>query len=144
MGARRTVRFHEAARDADGVTLNNFTRLMKVCTHHDFMAIHNHLGHLLVKQPLPQVINGAKAYNGRRGDIHRVLLEYAIKLGVDIRLGQEVEEYWETDSKAGVIIDGIRLEGDVVVAADGIRSIAREKALVKFELKKLRVLKVAD
>jgi len=40
-----------------------------------------------------------------------------------------VEEYWEEEGKAGVVVDGERMEADVVVGADGVRSKARKLVL---------------
>jgi 2-polyprenyl-6-methoxyphenol hydroxylase-like FAD-dependent oxidoreductase len=51
-------------------------------------------------------------------------------MGIDIRFGQQVTEYWETDEAAGVVTNGERLTADVVIGADGVRSKAREKVLV--------------
>ena len=105
---------------------------MSVCTQHPQMYMHNFCGKVINVQPLPQYLYGANSYNGRRGEIHEILLKYARKLGADIRFGQEVTEYWEDPerSKAGVVVGGQRIEGDVVVGADGARSRARELVLV--------------
>ena len=35
-------------------------------------------------------------------------------------------EYFETDTEAGVIVNGKRITADVVLAADGVRSTVRE------------------
>ena len=70
-----------------------------------------------------------KRFNGHRGEIHEILFEYAQEVGVEIRLGQKVLEYFETDSEAGFICDGERITGDVVLAADGVRSTARTVVL---------------
>ncbi|KLO15675.1 FAD/NAD(P)-binding domain-containing protein [Schizopora paradoxa] len=105
--------------------------LMKVCTQHTNLHIHSHMGHLLQTQVLPQKVFGSNSYNGRRGEIHAVLFEYAKRLGAEIKLGVEVTEYWENDveKKAGVIVQGQRIEGDVVVGADGVGSKARQLVL---------------
>lgn len=47
-------------------------------------------------------------------------------------MGQEVVDYWEDDERewAGVVLrSGERLQADVVVAADGIKSGARKYVL---------------
>jgi 2-polyprenyl-6-methoxyphenol hydroxylase-like FAD-dependent oxidoreductase len=36
-----------------------------------------------------------------------------------------VSEYFETDTEAGVVVSGERISGDVVLAGDGVRSLAR-------------------
>ncbi|KAG4420800.1 hypothetical protein IFR04_006080 [Cadophora malorum] len=66
-----------------------------------------------------------KAYNGHRGEIHEIVYRHALDIGVDIRLGHKVEDYFETDSEAGVIANGEKFVGDVVMAADGVRSKGR-------------------
>lgn len=73
--------------------------------------------------------NYGKRYNGHRGEIHKIIFDYAINQGVDIRLGQKVTEYFEDDSGAGVISNGERIAGDVVLGADGVRSKARQLVL---------------
>jgi flavin-dependent dehydrogenase len=40
-------------------------------------------------------------------------------------LGYKVEDYFEADGEAGVIANGERFVGDVVLAADGVRSKGR-------------------
>ncbi|KAI5118775.1 hypothetical protein M0805_005656 [Coniferiporia weirii] len=103
-------------------------QLMSICTQHPVMHMHDHTGELLAVQPLPQKLYGSNSYNGRRGEIHEILLKYAKKLGADVRFSQNVEAYWEDPEKkrAGVVVNGERMEADVVVGADGARSRARE------------------
>lgn len=98
--------------------------------------MHNYCGKILNHQPLPQKVYGYNSYNGRRGEIHEILLKYAQKLGADVRFDQNVTEYWEDvgQGKAGVIVDGQKIEGDVVVGADGARSRARELVLVCYTI----------
>lgn len=48
-----------------------------------------------------------------------------MEIGIDIRLGHKVEDYFETESEAGVIANGERYTCDVVLAADGVRSKGR-------------------
>lgn len=110
--------------------------MLAVCSQHPFVHMHNHEGVLINAQPLPQKLYGYNSYNGRRGEIHEILLSYAKKIGVDVRFSQIVEDYWESASsgRAGVIVNGERLEADVVVGADGARSRAREIVLVRIVL----------
>ena len=63
------------------------------------------------------------------GQIHRVIFEHAKARGIDIRLGQNVTDYFETDSKAGVVVDGKKLEADIVLAGEGVRSRGRKIVL---------------
>lgn len=74
--------------------------------------------------------NFGKRFNGHRGEIHRILYEHAINQGVEIRLGTRVEEYFQDEGVAGVVLaGGERIEADVILAADGVRSKARKAVL---------------
>lgn len=66
-----------------------------------------------------------KAYNGHRGEIHEIVYQYALDIGIDLRLGHNVENYFEMEHEAGVVANGERFVGDVVLAADGVRSKGR-------------------
>lgn len=68
-------------------------------------------------------------YNGHRGEIHRIVYDHAVEVGVEIRLAQEVTEYFESEDEAGVVSNGERIVGDVVLGADGVRSKARTLVL---------------
>ncbi|KZO94402.1 FAD/NAD(P)-binding domain-containing protein [Calocera viscosa TUFC12733] len=72
---------------------------------------------------------GSPVYNGHRGEFHEIFFNFAKEIGVEIQLGQRVEEYWEEEGKAGVVVDGKRLEADLVIGADGVRSKARKLVL---------------
>ncbi|KAJ5589686.1 hypothetical protein N7450_003658 [Penicillium hetheringtonii] len=63
------------------------------------------------------VINRAEAVD--------IFFEYAQSLGIDIRFNSNVTEYWETPHNAGIIVDGLKIEADCVIATDGIHSKAR-------------------
>jgi 2-polyprenyl-6-methoxyphenol hydroxylase-like FAD-dependent oxidoreductase len=73
--------------------------------------------------------NFGKRYNGHRGEIHKIIFEHAISQGVEIRLGQQVTEYFESENQAGVVSNGEQIVGDVVLGADGVRSKARQLVL---------------
>jgi 2-polyprenyl-6-methoxyphenol hydroxylase-like FAD-dependent oxidoreductase len=49
--------------------------------------------------------------------------------GIDIRLDQNVTDYFETDDEAGVVANGVQIRGDVVFAAEGVRSRGRKIVL---------------
>ncbi|KAG9234150.1 putative monooxygenase [Amylocarpus encephaloides] len=66
-----------------------------------------------------------KNYNGHRGAIHETMYKYALNIGIDIRLGHKVVDYFETETEAGVVANGERFVCDVVLAADGVRSRGR-------------------
>ncbi|KAH7908345.1 monooxygenase [Hygrophoropsis aurantiaca] len=106
-------------------------KLWEICGHAPAFVLHNYLGELIQVQPLPQPLFGAYAYNGHRAQIHQVIFQHAIDIGIEIRMGQEVEGYWESNgsNKAGVLVKGKTLEADIVIAADGIKSQARQYVL---------------
>ena len=103
-----------------------------ICTHHEHLHLHNSQGKLQTVQYIPAYDFGAHSYNGHRGEIHELLFKFAQSQGVEIRLGQNVTEYWEDEEKgeAGVVSNGERISADVVVGADGVRSKARTLVLV--------------
>ncbi|KAI0060258.1 monooxygenase [Artomyces pyxidatus] len=106
-------------------------KLWPLCGHASEFKIHNYAGEVLQVQPFPQALYGSHAYNGHRGEIYEILVDYAKSLGIEIRHDHPVSDYWEDEhaGKAGVIVRGARLEADVVVGADGLRSVARKLVL---------------
>ncbi|KAH6970545.1 hypothetical protein BKA56DRAFT_496923 [Ilyonectria sp. MPI-CAGE-AT-0026] len=69
-------------------------------------------------------------FAGHRGALHTIVADYATKVGAKMHFGKAVIDYKETATQAGVVLsDGEELWGDVVIAADGGRSLAREKVL---------------
>lgn len=83
-------------------------------------------GNFITKQTWEKEESYGKKFNGHRGQIHHTVFQHAKARGIDIRLGQRVEDYFETDNEAGVIVNGERMVGDVVVAAEGVRSRGRK------------------
>ncbi|GAA6008494.1 hypothetical protein JCM10207_007132 [Rhodosporidiobolus poonsookiae] len=69
------------------------------------------------------------SYDAHRGDLHQTLLDYAKSVGVEVKQGIQVSAYEENEDGASVIIDGKRHTADVVIAADGVKSKAREIVL---------------
>ncbi|VUC25705.1 unnamed protein product [Clonostachys rosea] len=71
---------------------------------------------------------GCRQLIGHRGDFHLILFRFAVKQGVDIRMGTSVATY--NPAKPSVILDtGEELESDVVIVADGVKSIGRTAVL---------------
>ncbi|CAK7237852.1 hypothetical protein SEUCBS140593_010163 [Sporothrix eucalyptigena] len=103
-------------------------RLQAVIAHPDVMAIYDNKGELLVNSDLSGYGRGY-GYPAHRGDLAMAFYEHAKELGVTFRLGHQVLEYFETDTEAGVVLDGQRVTADCVVAADGIHSKARGAVL---------------
>ncbi|KAG8214966.1 monooxygenase [Butyriboletus roseoflavus] len=106
--------------------------LWGICAHAPELRLHDYSGGLINVQPLPSPVFGSHTYAGHRALIHDVLFRHAVSLGVDVRMGQDVVEYWEDDERetAGVVLDsGERLQADLVVAADGVKSRGRSYVL---------------
>ncbi|KPM41898.1 hypothetical protein AK830_g4623 [Neonectria ditissima] len=70
-----------------------------------------------------------RQYAGHRGQMHKVILDYAEEVGVKFEFGERVIKYLDQEKPGVVMESGRTLIGDVVVAADGPRSIAREQVL---------------
>ncbi|KAH8722583.1 hypothetical protein GQ44DRAFT_622375 [Phaeosphaeriaceae sp. PMI808] len=87
-------------------------------------------GEIVINQPSPPRDETAPMFNSHRGEIHQIIFNYAESIGVKINLGQRVEKYWEDGGKAGIVLeDGTKVEGDVVIGSDGVRSKARTLVL---------------
>lgn len=88
-------------------------------------------GEVVLHQRTPPEDPEAPVFNGHRGELHRVVFEYAKgELGIPIHLGQKVGGYFEDEDEAGIVLrSGERVVADVVVGADGVRSKARELVL---------------
>ncbi|KAH0593834.1 hypothetical protein MHUMG1_08586 [Metarhizium humberi] len=70
-----------------------------------------------------------RQYAGHRGQIHQVVFRYAERLGVKFKLGERVESYVDGSKPKVITTSGQSYEADVVIAADGPRSIARQQVL---------------
>ncbi|KAM5350976.1 hypothetical protein ACJ41O_003699 [Fusarium nematophilum] len=106
--------------------------LLAICiTEAKHMKILKANGDLLYLDPWYHDESHAKLqFAGQRGKMWQVLHNYAVRLGVTMKFGSGVEDYYETDDGAGVILaNGDQIEGDCVIAADGPKSKAREKVL---------------
>ncbi|KAI5820119.1 hypothetical protein BZA77DRAFT_127223 [Pyronema omphalodes] len=107
-------------------------KLNALCMHHKHFRIHTHNGDWVLDQPKYPPNKEKPMYNGHRADFHRVIYEYAMSLGIPIKLGRRAESYHEDDieGKAWVVTDEEEVfKGDVVVGADGVRSKARKLVL---------------
>ncbi|TKA82611.1 hypothetical protein B0A55_01382 [Friedmanniomyces simplex] len=81
-------------------------------------------GRVLAQQPLMDMAG----YIGHRGDYHEVFLKATRDAGVPILMDHEVVAFDE--SKPSITLsDGLEIEADVVIGADGIKSRARELVL---------------
>ncbi|KAJ5197552.1 hypothetical protein N7449_008031 [Penicillium cf. viridicatum] len=65
-----------------------------------------------------------------RGTLVRGLYEHAKSLGIDLRFGSPVTEYWEDKGQAGVTVNSEqRITADCVIGADGVHSKTRDYVL---------------
>ncbi|KAI0456865.1 putative monooxygenase [Xylaria acuta] len=97
----------------------------------DGLVIKNWLGETLLKQTWTEEQNefGIR-FDGHRGEFHEVVYKHALDIGVDVRLDARVEDYFEDDDEAGVVLEGgERITANVVLAAEGVRSRGRKIVL---------------
>ncbi|EZF33501.1 putative salicylate hydroxylase protein [Trichophyton interdigitale] len=87
-------------------------------------GLYDETGSLKLKSAVPGFRKG-EGYLLSRGDLAVTFFEHAKSLNIDIRMGICVTEFWETDTSAGVIVDGEKIEADCVIASDGVHSKAR-------------------
>ncbi|KAF2646455.1 putative monooxygenase [Massarina eburnea CBS 473.64] len=100
-------------------------KLDPICHHGDGIDFRTYDDEFLCRQMWDKDAIWGKRFGGHRGEIHEVVWNHAIEQGVEIKLASKVEEYFETESEAGVVVNGERVIGDVVLAGDGVRSLAR-------------------
>ncbi|KAJ9137480.1 FAD/NAD(P)-binding domain-containing protein [Pleurostoma richardsiae] len=88
-------------------------------------------GEIVLNQPTPEYDATAPYFNGHRGELHEIVFEHARdELKIPIHLGRRIENYFEDENESGIILDsGEKIAGDVVIAADGVRSKARKTVL---------------
>ncbi|KAJ4988550.1 salicylate hydroxylase [Stagonosporopsis vannaccii] len=60
-----------------------------------------------------------------RPDYHTVLLQAARRNGAEVRKASEVVRYLP-DEGSVILVDGTKVQGDLVIAADGVKSLARK------------------
>lgn len=104
-------------------------KLDPICHHAPVIEFRTWLGEHIYTQEWESEEVFGKRFNGHRGEIHQVVYDYALAQGIEIRLGQQVTEYFENEDLAGVISNGERIVGDVVFGADGVKSKARQLVL---------------
>ena len=68
---------------------------------------------------------GAPYWQIYRPDYHKVLLEAATKAGVEVRKGCKVDKFLPAEASVQ-LESGETVQGDLVIAADGVKSLARQ------------------
>ncbi|KAF9894564.1 hypothetical protein FE257_006449 [Aspergillus nanangensis] len=106
----------------NGIVAENLAPLLNLV---DKMDIYDSSGEFLLESPMSGYGDG-QGYPCHRGELAMTLYNYALTLeGIEFRLGHHIIDYWESETQAGVDIDGERLAADCVIAADGVHSKAR-------------------
>ncbi|KAI1165643.1 putative monooxygenase [Nemania serpens] len=97
----------------------------------DGLVLKNWLGETLLKQTWTEEQDSfGVRFDGHRGEFHEIVYKHALEIGVDVRLGARVEDYFESDDEAGVILEsGEKITANVVLAAEGVRSRGRKIVL---------------
>lgn len=91
----------------------------------DRLEIMNQGGKLLLEQPLDTLFDGYPNVYVNRGHVQKLMLDYAVSLGIQVTLGSPVSHVFETETTAGVRIGDVTHEADCVLAGDGVKSRAR-------------------
>ena len=99
----------------------------------DRFKIFSHTGGFITEQIVPQDPS-KPMYNGHRAEIHKVIFDYAVSLGIEIKMGARVVSYNEDDGKDSDVAwvkleSGEVIRGDLIVAANGLRSKAKKIVL---------------
>lgn len=89
------------------------------------LEIMNQDGRLLLEQPLDTLFDGYPNVYVNRGHVQKLMLDYAVSLGVEIKLGCPVSDVFESEDTAGIRVREHTFEADCVLAADGVKSKAR-------------------
>jgi 2-polyprenyl-6-methoxyphenol hydroxylase-like FAD-dependent oxidoreductase len=87
----------------------------------DKLDLYTWKGEHLITQSMPGFSKGT-GYMGKRSELLQIMCDHAASLGIEIHRGKRIEEYFETDTEAGIIVDGQRVAADCVLACDGVNS----------------------
>lgn len=83
-------------------------------------------GKVLLEQSLHKEYDGYPNAYGKRALIQAKLYEYALSLGVQVRLGSVAVDVFETSDSAGCSVAGKTFQADILIAADGVHSKTRK------------------
>lgn len=103
--------------------------MYKVARKTSWLDLYHWKGDFVTRQSFADEKSWGPRINGHRGELYDIIYEHAKARELDIRLGQRVTDYFEDGDKAGVVVNGERMEADVVVAAEGVRSRGRKIVL---------------
>lgn len=91
------------------------------------MQIYDEAGVLKLTRPFKATDAQDDTHLLRRSRVLEIFLDHLKSLGIEIRTGVQVTEYWETDCNAGVTVGDEVFTADCVIAADGVHSRGRER-----------------
>ena len=95
-----------------------------------FNDFYNAKNELLRRDPWPQATDFQYVYAGHRGEMHEIIYDYVKEIGVELQFGKRVVQFLDEEGERGVVVqDGEKILGDVVLACDGPKSLAREQLL---------------
>lgn len=103
--------------------------MYKVARKTSWLDLYHWKGEFVTRQSFADEKSWGPRINGHRGELYSIIYEHAKARKLDIRLGQRVTDYFEDGDKAGVVVNGERMEADVVIAAEGVRSRGRKIVL---------------
>lgn len=91
-----------------------------------FFQIHDAKGNLIFNDPFHHEKSWYwEQFHGHRGEFQGIVVDHAIKIGVNVIIGKSVTKYNDEVGYSSVNLDdGQELRGDVVIAADGPKSLA--------------------
>ncbi|KAK5219364.1 hypothetical protein LTR99_010405 [Exophiala xenobiotica] len=104
---------------------NILPEVKKRCTWAKTAKIHDANGDLLQVQNMILENNGFPFCNTHRSYFQKAFYQHALSLGIKVHMGVRVIEYFETETQAGIIVEGVRHSADVVIGSDGVHSQCR-------------------
>jgi hypothetical protein len=64
-------------------------------------------GEIVINQKTPVYPEDSPNFNGHRGELHEIVFRYAKdELGIPMHLGHRIQEYFEDETSAGIILEG--------------------------------------
>jgi 2-polyprenyl-6-methoxyphenol hydroxylase-like FAD-dependent oxidoreductase len=98
--------------------------LQEILSDYEMLNLHTHTGERLLSHTMLGYSHGS-GYAANRGDMAVIFYKHALSLGIQIHLGQRITEYFETETEAGIVVNGEKVTADCVLACDGVHSKAR-------------------